>query len=132
MSLYVWLAIIAVVMIVLIVRMLVIKKRKIKANNLFEDQLVVDKFDTADLISWFKEKNPEKKHASMVIMMNEENIKKYHLDRYVKPLSEKCLVQCVYDAEKDGIVCGRVIVYNSLEDKIASIINSSNGAVIFD
>lgn len=132
MSFFVWVAIIAVVIVVMIVGILIVTRRGVKAENLFEDQLVVDKLEAADLKSWFMTQNPEKKHTSMVMLMDEENIKKYNLGKYVKPSDNNCLIQCIYDSDKDSIVCGRVIVYNSLGDKIAAIINNSNGAVIFD
>ena len=128
--------VLAICVIVIIVFVLVywifIRKKSINAETLFDDQLVVDKLEASDLKSWFGAKNSEKKYTAIAMIMNEENLKKYHLNISIESQNDKCLVQCLYDSNIDSIVCGRVIIYNSMGEKLANILNKCNGIVIFD
>ncbi len=116
---------------------------KLGANAIsdsMDEQLVVEKLNSGDLTSWFKQKNSEGKNTNLIMYLSPQSIASMKMSeknkKELKDLlkeSDKIILQAVVSKEDDAkIIISRAVIFDTIAEKLESLLNENNGVLIVE
>lgn len=108
-------------------------------SSIADDQLIVTELQVSDITDWFKQKNPDGKCTNVTMMVSPETLGSMKFpEESIKVCndlmgeSKNVVLQALFDKEKDNVILTRVVVYDTMAEKLEKLYSENNGVLIIE